>query len=146
MNGTEKRVRAVELIGWLRHQVNDKAITGRALADVFEAFLAAMDEDRAGLVDDLISAAGGAIKDGLASTNARIDKIDGAHLLKSAGAAVTSANLRALEAVASDVELRRAKLVSGTPSAFLQAVLDGDQATVKGATPDIVFRKITAQP
>ncbi|MFG6080737.1 hypothetical protein ACEUZ9_001344 [Paracoccus litorisediminis] len=146
MSRTEKRARAGQLIHWLRHEVGDRAVTGKALADVLGAFLDAVDEDRAGLVDEMVSATGAAIKDASADVSARLDRMDGAHLLKSAGAAVTSANLLALQAVASDVELRRAKLVGGIPSAFLKTVLAEDAATTRAKAPDIKFRKLVAQP
>jgi len=140
---TEKRAHAARLVHWLRTEVGDKAITGRALADVFDSFLAAMDEDRAGLVDEMISATGRTIKDATIGLTDRLEQIDGAALLKSAGAAVTAANMRALDGAASDVELRKARLISGTPSAFLRQVLDGDQASGKEKAPDIIFRKTT---
>ncbi|MFG6082046.1 hypothetical protein ACEUZ9_002687 [Paracoccus litorisediminis] len=140
-----KHACAAQLIYWLRAEVGDKAISGRALADILAAILDAQDEDRAALVDEVIDAAGQVIKTSTAELSDRLDRIDGAVLLKSAGAAVVSANLRALDAVAADVELRRAKLISGTPSGFLEAVLDEGQAPASKSA-DAIRRKVTVSP
>jgi len=145
MNVITKRARAAQLIYWLRAEVGDKPISGRALAEVFDAFVGAQDEGNAALIDEVVTTTGKIIKDGNAELSDRLDRIDGAVLLKSAGAAVVSANLRALDAVATDVELRRAKLISGTASSFLQAVLAEGQAPASKSA-DVIRRKVTVSP
>ncbi|WP_134679393.1 hypothetical protein [Paracoccus ravus] len=157
MSATVKSARVAQLVAWLKTEVGDRAVSGKALADILDAVLQAVAADREAEADALAvkvtDAAGAVIKEQVADLSDRLDRIDGAHLIKSAGGAVIAANLAALARVAEQIELRKAAIIRGEPSPFIRAVIGGERNAPRdenggkqAAESGQIIRKLTVSP